>query len=200
MGAFFILLFWILWFGIKWLDNGKPYGWDEMKRIDDIIKLPIDDTSHTRPKTPDEAKALCESVSDDLAYIFGDDWRVFREHYRPWFNNPNYMHYGDYGFSSLADVAYKVWLSKCGYVPWQCFGQYFLEIHGYMQPEIMDEMRAIALRAYQVIERNLREAHPDFNLTLRARVHQETGEEEPYWLAWEHFQKVMCKKLGRRPW
>lgn len=200
MGAFFILLFWIVWFGIKWLDESPDPKLEECYAINHTLLLPGGDLKHCPPYgSLEKYEIMRDEISDDLRYIFGDDWRQETHRWCPVTSDSwDYSRFGVLkpDFQNSSEIVYKVWLSKYGYLCFYAYsGDYSLTVSGKS-----GKYRDIALRAYEVIERNLREAHPDLNLTLRVRVNEKTGEEMPDWLEWEHHQRGYRKKLGRRPW
>ena len=136
---------------------------------------------------------MCESIIDDLRYIFGDSWR----------SKLNYPLLTSYQriceqhdvvrntFTHPVQLAYQIWLSKKGKYDFMYFNGYHRWVY---YGERNEETEEIAVRACKTIEKNMQLAHPDLPLRLvvnRAQSHL---------VRWEHFY-TSCDIHGlERPW
>lgn len=161
--------------------------------IDDQIKYPIGNSSeYEPPKNRDEFWIMAESISGDLKYIFGDRWRT-EINYPLISNYPAIcMEYESRGiFTHPLQVVYEVWLSKKGKL--SILRQRRFHLAGFVYAN-NEETRGIVLRACEIIEKNLQEAHPELPLRLRVKDGSE------HLLEWEHWTKNYNGTLGRRLW
>ena len=161
--------------------------------IEEEIRLDLADPLYKAPKTREEFWIMCESIIDDLRYIFGEKWR----------SKLNYPLLHSYTsickktdvvrntFTHPIQLAYQIWLSKKGKYDFNYFKGYNRRFY---YEERNEETEEIAVRACKTIEKNMQLAHPD--LPLRLVVNRE----EPHLVRWEHFY-TSCDIHGlERPW
>ena len=161
--------------------------------IEEEIRLDLADPLYKPPKTREEFWIMCESIIDDLRYVFGDDWRSI-------LNYPLLYSYTSIcsktdvvrnTFTHPTQLAYQIWLSKKGKYDFNYFKGYNRRFY---YEERNEETEEIAVRACKTIEKNMQLAHPD--LPLRLVVNRE----EPHLVRWEHFY-TSCDIHGlERPW
>ena len=161
--------------------------------IEEEIRLDLADPLYKPPKTREEFWIMCESIIDDLRYVFGDDWRSI-------LNYPLLYSYTSIcsktdvvrnTFTHPIQLAYQIWLSKKGKYDFNYFKGYNRRFY---YEERNEETEEIAVRACKTIEKNMQLAHPD--LPLRLVVNRE----EPHLVRWEHFY-TSCDIHGlERPW
>lgn len=200
MFGFFVALFGGLFYGGKYLNEKEQKRCSQKREIEYYkiqkkIEMPLGSNDYPPPRTRDEFMAMANEISDDLIYIFGEDWKkkVF-----------NYILITDYRgvcttyeprdmFYHEAQIVYEVWLSRKGVLRRGRHNCFRVNINGYINN---DKARGYALRACEVIEKNLQSAHPDLILKLR------TSPTSPYMLEWEHFQIDWNygKPFGERLW
>jgi hypothetical protein len=161
--------------------------------IEEKIRLNLGDPAYKPPKTREEFWIMCESVIDDLRYIFGDNWR----------SKLNYPLLTSYQsicqqtdvvrntFTHPIQLAYHIWLSRKGKYDFN----YFEGFHrGFYYGEKNEETQEIAVRACKTIEKNMQLAHPDLPLRLVVNC------DKPHLVRWEHFY-TSCDVHGlERPW
>ena len=148
--------------------------------IEEKIRLDRADPLYKPPKTREEFWIMCESIIDDLRYIFGDSWR----------SKLNYPLLTSYQriceqhdvvrntFTHPVQLAYQIWLSKKGKYDFMYFDGYHRWAY---YGERNEETEEIAVRACKTIEKNMQLAHP--NLPLRLVVNREKS----HLVRWEHF-------------
>lgn len=161
--------------------------------IEEKIRLDRADPLYKPPKAREEFWIMCESIIDDLRYIFGDSWR----------SKLNYPLLTSYQriceqrdvvrntFTHPVQLAYQIWLSKKGKYDFMYFDGYHRWAY---YGERSEETEEIAVRACKTIEKNMQLAHPD--LPLRLVVNREKS----HLVRWEHFY-TSCDIHGlERPW
>lgn len=161
--------------------------------IEEKIRLNLADPLYKPPKTREEFWIMCESIIDDLRYIFGEKWR----------SKLNYPLLTSYQriceqtdvvrntFTHPVQLAYHIWLSKKGKYHFNYFDGYNRRFY---YGERNEETEEIAVRACKTIEKNMQLAHPDLQLRLVV------NREEPHLVRWEHFYNS-CDIHGlERPW
>lgn len=161
--------------------------------IEEEIRLNLADPLYKPPKTREEFWIMCESIIDDLRYIFGDNWR----------SKLNYPLLTSYQriceqtdvvrntFTHPVQLAYHIWLSKKGKYHFNYFDGYNRRFY---YEERTEETEEIVVRACKTIEKNMQLAHPD--LPLRLVVNREKS----HLVRWEHFY-TSCDIHGlERPW
>lgn len=127
---------------------------------------------------------MAEEISDDLKFIFGQNWR----------SRLNYVLLSPYDYIRLRGntvlgtfrhnigIAYEVWLSSKGYISFSrnkyCFAFIGEQLPLYGNENSEDKQ--IALRAFERIEKNLQKSHPNLSLKLY------TVPDRKYNLEWEH--------------
>ena len=196
MLEFFIALFGGAYYGVKYL-NEKETSRQCKKRdaefwnIQNQIKLPFSEHRYDPPKTYEEFWIMADSISDDLKYIFGNEWRT-EINFPLIYNYSSICSECEYRgmFSHWVQIVYEVWLAKKGFLRQLRSGFNIASIHGVSN----EQNRGFALRACEMIEKNLQAAHP--NLQLRLRLKNGT----PYNLEWEHRVLSYNGVLGRRLW
>lgn len=161
--------------------------------IEEKIRLDLADPLYKPPKTREEFWIMCESIIDDLRYIFGDNWR----------SKLNYPLLTSYQricqqtdvvrntFTHPVQLAYHIWLSKKGKYDFNYFDGYNRRFY---YGERNEETEEIAVRACKTIEKNMRLAHPD--LPLRLVVNRD----KPHLVRWEHFYTSVDIHGLERPW
>lgn len=163
--------------------------------IEEKIRLDLGDPSYKPPETREQFWIMCESISDDLRYIFGEKWRSqlnfpLLHYYRKICAEQDVVRNS---FTHPAQLAYHVWLSKKGkydfgfrpgYNPNFCFDVY---------PKTQENTE-IAIRACKTIERNMQAAHPDLPLRLVVNKFK------PHLVWWEHYYTSIDIHGLERPW
>lgn len=193
-----LALFGIGHYGVKIADEKSRKRDGDARRvvydsIEEKIRLNLGDPAYKPPKTREEFWIMCESIADDLRYIFGDGWRSK-------LNFPLLHSYQSIcqktdvvrnTFTHPIQLAYHIWLSKKGKYDFN----YFEGFHrGFYYGEKNEETQGVATRACQTIEKNMQLAHPD--LALRLVVNRD----KPHLVRWEHFY-TSCDGQGlERPW
>lgn len=200
MGAFFIAFLFIVFISGKLLKEQSNY-WGLLKarvernRIEEQTKPP--EGVCDPPKTPEEFWIMADSVGDDLAYVFGDNWRkVLQLRLRELGTMLGLLESSE--FRGCPQIAYAVWLSKKGYIINNQQDGFKPYVKGYGPNNKKAE--DISLRALETIEKNLRIAHPDLSLTLR---NIKGGWHYMYlspYLVWEHWANACGVELGERLW
>lgn len=160
--------------------------------IEDNIRRPL--TEYLPPKTRDEFRIMCESISDDLQFVFGDDWRKkldfpYLRDYEFYCNRIN----GRHMFTHPTNIAYNIWLAKKGYYDYIKFIEGYHTVYDDEKADYEDNRR-LALRVCQAIEKNLQAAHPDLDLKLLSIPFR------PYMLQWEHNLQKLGINDGERLW
>lgn len=159
---------------------------------DKIVRLPAGD--YKPPETRGEFWVMCESISDDLHYIFGDNWRTR-------LNFPLIPYYGSICnrindrqmFTHPTQIAYHVWLSKKGYYGSAFLGGYNYKAFGDTNSP---ENQELVLRTLKTIEKNLQIAHPDIPL----RLCKSTLPNQNHLLRWEYIPLSVGATPGERVW
>ena len=161
--------------------------------IEKKIRRPIGEQSYNPPETREQFWIMCESIIDDLRYVFGDDWRS-KLNYPLLYSYTSICSKTDVvrnTFTHPTQLAYQIWLSKKGKYDFNYFKGYNRRFY---YEERNEETEEIAVRACKTIEKNMQLAHPD--LPLRLVVNRE----EPHLVRWEHFY-TSCDYHGlERPW
>lgn len=122
-------------------------------------------------KITEVLKARAEMVSevneDDMAYVFGNDWReIFDRKGVPYLADSMGGGYFPECFQYIHEVAFNLWLSQKGYIS---------EFHadcGYSAQIILKGLKdeeqgrryGITDRAVEVIQRNIHKEHPEYSL------------------------------------
>ena len=197
MSGFFAGLFGGLYYTGKILNERAENKLYEKRRNDyksiaDQIICPLGYDEYKAPRTREAFWIMAESISEDLKYVFGENWRAE-------VNFPLILNYDlvcteqeSRGmFTHPLQVVYEIWLSKKGKISWLRSRRFHLAGFVYANNE---ETRGIVLRACEIIEKNLQEAHPELPLRLRVKDGCE------YLLEWEHWTKNYNGTLGRRLW
>jgi len=185
-------------YGVKIADEKSRKKAGDTRRavydsIEERIRLNLGDPAYKPPKTREEFWIMCESIADDLRYIFGDSWRSK-------LNFPLLHSYQSIcqktdvvrnTFTHPIQLAYHIWLSKKGKYDFN----YFEGFHrGFYNGEKNEETQEVAARACKTIEKNMQLAHPD--LPLRLVVNQD----KPWLVRWEHFYTSVDIHGLERPW
>lgn len=198
MFEFLIALFGGAYYGGKLLDerNRKREGKVRQAIYDEIeAKTRYPMGKIIPPKTWEEFWIMCESISDDLKFIFGKEWRTMLNYtFIPNKDVSSYCigHYDRDLFVHPMQIAYEVWVSNKGYISRRKYN--YSVIATDPNKTTNDEDKSIALRSCQMIEKNVQFAHPDLPLRLWTDV------DRPYLLRWEHFTKSVDGALGERLW
>lgn len=193
-----LALFGIGHYGVRIIDEKSRKREADARRavynsIEEKIRLNLGDPAYKPPKTREEFWIMCEIITDDLRYIFGDDWRSK-------LNFP--LIYAYQGLCQQTDVvrntfthpiqlAYHIWLSKKGKYDFNFFKGFNREFY---YGERNDETHEVAVRACKTIEMNMQAAHPD--LPLRLVVNHD----EPWLVRWEHFYTSVDIHGLEKPW
>lgn len=185
-------------YGVKIADEKSRKRAGDARRavynsIEEEIRLDLADPLYKPPKSREEFWIMCESIIDDLRYIFGDNWR----------SKLNYPLLTSYQriceqtdvvrntFTHPVQLAYHIWLSKKGKYHFNYFDGYNRRFYYGVRNEETEE---IAVRACKTIEKNMQLAHPDMPLRLVV------NHDEPHLVRWEHFY-TSCDVHGlERPW
>lgn len=193
-----LALFGIGHYGIKLADEKARKRDADTRRavfnsIEEKIRLNLADSLYKPPKSREEFWIMCESIIDDLRYIFGDSWR----------SKLNYPLLTSYQriceqhdvvrntFTHPVQLAYQIWLSKKGKYDFMYFDGYHRWAY---YGERNEETEEIAVRACKTIEKNMQLAHPDIPLRLVV------NHDKPHLVRWEHFY-TSCDVHGlERPW
>lgn len=197
----FLALFGGLYWGNKYAQDRRAGRQREQKRkayneIQNQIVAPV---NYPRPKNSDEFWIMAEEISDDLKFIFGQNWR----------SRLNYVLLSPYDYIRLCGntvsgtfrhnigIAYEVWLSSKGYISF-LRNKYCFAFIG-EQPPLYDDKNSednsqIALRAFERIEKNLQKSHPDLSLKLY------TVPDRKYDLKWGHEFALTNCAVGERLW
>lgn len=186
------------YYGTKLVDekSRKRAGdarWAVYNSIEEKIRLDHADPLYKPPKNRAEFWIMCESIIDDLRYIFGDNWRS-KLNYRLLTAYQSTCGQTDVvrnTFTHPVQLVYQIWLSKKGKYDYNYSKGYNRRFY---YGERNEETEEIAVRACKTIEKNMQLAHPD--LPLRLVVNRD----EPHLVRWEHWY-TLCDIHGlERPW
>ena len=193
-----LALFGIGHYGIKLADEKVRKKAGDVRRracdsIEERIRRPLGQPAYNPPETRGEFWIMCDSISEDLRYIFGDDWRTK-------LNFPLIHYYKSICeksdvvrnmFLHPTQIAYQVWLSKKGKYDFAFHHGYHRRAYnGVNNPENQE----FATRICKTIEKNMQLAHPD--LPLRFVV----VPDKPWLVRWEHFYTAADISGLERPW
>lgn len=198
MFEFFIALFGGLFYGVKGFNercetNRYKNLKETCRQVDDIVTNP--DFEHkSHPKGNKEAWEMLLSIQDDIEEIFGEQWMSLFKKYDYYSIKQLDKTPGHSGFCQIWRLAFEVWLSNRGYIPWL---RDYYDTKFYFREAEQEELdvRAINLRTCKIIERNMQANHP--TLPLRLWVSLDT---EPTVLRWEHRIRSYDGTLLRRLW
>ena len=175
--------------------NKKYYGTKRAvyDSIEEKIRLDWGDPAYKPPKTREEFWIMCESIVDDLRYIFGDNWRS-KLNYPLLTSYQNICQKSDVvrnTFTHPIQLAYHIWLSKKGKYDFNFYDGFH---RGFYYGVKNEETQEVAVRACKTIEKNMQLAHPD--LPLRLVVNRN----KPWLVRWEHFYTSVDIHGLERPW
>lgn len=195
-----LALFGIGHYGVKIADEKSRKRDGDARRavydsIEEKIRLDLGDPAYEPPETREQFWIMCESISDDLHYIFGDDWRTklnypLIHYYRKICKEEDVVRNS---FTHPIQLAYHIWLSKKGKYAFGFFHGYHTGFCFNVYPKT-EENTEIATRACKTIERNMQAAHPDLPLRLVVNC------DKPWLVRWEHFYTSVGIHGLERPW
>ena len=161
--------------------------------IEEKIRRPIGEQSYNPPETREQFWIMCESISEDLHYIFGNDWRTKLNfpllHYYKSICEKNDVVRNM--FIHPTQIAYQVWLSKKGKYDFAFYQGYHRRAYNGVNNI---ENQEFATRICKTIEKNMQSAHPDLPLRLVVVP------DKPWLVRWEHFYTAVDIHGLERPW
>lgn len=191
-----LALFGIGHYGIKLADEKARKRDADVRRavydsIEEKVRCPIGDISYRAPETREEFWIMCESIIDDLRYIFGDNWRTklnftLMHYYRRTCEQSDVVRNT---FLHPVQIAYHVWLSKKGKYYWLYSQGYNRRVYNGVNSVENQELIA---RVCKTIEKNIQAAHPDLPIRLVVVP------DKPWLVRWWHFYD--SRPGLERPW
>ncbi|MBE6983024.1 MAG: hypothetical protein E7435_01900 [Ruminococcaceae bacterium] len=193
-----LALFGIGHYGVKIADEKarKKVGDARREVFDSIekkIRVQFGESPYNPPETREQFWIMCESIGEDLRYIFGDDWRTklnfpFIHNYkRICLENDVVRNM----FIHPTQIAYQVWLSKKG----KYDGAFYQGYHRRAYNGVNNaENQEFVIRICKTIEKNMQLAHPDLSLRLVVAL------DKPWLVRWEHIYTAIDIHGLERPW
>lgn len=164
MIEFFITLFGAIYYGGRYFSDKKGFAEakqkmeERSKRVSTIYDYVFNSIeSEKMDKSESYREEMLNEISEDLEFIYGKDWRKNFDF--PPVGRPHqiYVFHGYSGaiVASPWTLAFNVWLSHFGRINHSSNGYQFRCDH-----------EDVVLRALDVIERNIKEKHPELNARL----------------------------------